>query len=227
LEFREAVRLRHAETAGKIAQTLRRVATPAHPANGRHSGIIPAFYHALLHKLQQPALAQYCISQAQPVELELLRMEDAELIEIPVIEWPMIFKLQGTYRVGDAFNGIALTMRPVVHGINAPAIARAMMLGVQDSVHDGIPHVEVRRRHVDFGAQGARAVRKLPFLHAREEVQIILDASIPMGTVLPWLGQRAPRLSHLVAAQIANEGFTLLDEVEGPIVELLEVVRCV
>ena len=139
----------------------------------------------------------------------------------------MIFKLERADRVSDAFNGIALAVRPVVHGINAPTIARAVMLGVQDSVHDGIPHVEIRRRHVDFGAQGARAVRKLPVLHAREEVQILLDASTPIRTVLPCFGQCAPRLSHLVAAQIANEGFAFLDEVHGPIVELLEVIRCV
>src|SRR5262249_28457901 len=125
-------------------------------------------------------------------------MEDAELIEIPVIEWTMIFKLQRADGVGDALNGIALAMRPVVHGINAPTIARTVMLGVQDPVHDGIPHVDIWRRHVDFGAQGARAVRKLPVLHAREEVQILLDASITVRTVLPWLGQGAPRLAHLV-----------------------------
>src|SRR5256885_2292930 len=154
-------------------------------------------------------------------------MEDAELIEIPVIKWPMIFKLERADRVSDAFNGIALTVRPVVHGINTPTIARAVMLGVQDSVHDGIPHVEIRRRHVDFGPQGTRAVRKLPVLHTREEVQILLDASIPIRTVLSWFGQCAPRLSHLVAAQIANEGFAFPDEIDGPIVELLEVVRCV
>ena len=57
LEFRKAVRLGHAEIARKSAQTLRRVAAPAHPANSRHSGIIPAFHHALLHQLQQLALA--------------------------------------------------------------------------------------------------------------------------------------------------------------------------
>ena len=98
-------------------------------------------------------------------------MEDAELIEIPVIEWPMIFKLERADRVGDAFNGIALAVRPVVHGINAPTIARAVMLGVQDSVHDGIPHVEIRRRHVDFGPQGARAVsRAMPRISALSSI---------------------------------------------------------
>ena len=58
LQFRNAGRLGHAEIARESAQTSRRVAAPAHPGNGRHSGIIPAFYHALLHQLQQLALAQ-------------------------------------------------------------------------------------------------------------------------------------------------------------------------
>ena len=58
LEFRKAVRLGHAEIARKSAQTSRRVAAPAHATDGWHSGIIPAFHHALLHELQQLALAQ-------------------------------------------------------------------------------------------------------------------------------------------------------------------------
>ena len=35
----------------------------------------------------------------------------------------------------------------------------------------------------------------------------------------------SPRLPHLLAVQVANERFTLLSQLDSPIVELLEVVR--
>ena len=98
------------------------------------------------------------------------------------------------------------------------SIPGTMMFGVQDSVHHGIPHVEIRRSHVDLGAQCARAVGKLAILHAREEIQILLHASVPIRTVLPRFGERAARFPHLIAAQIANEGLALLDEFDGPVV---------
>ena len=150
LNLRNAARLRHAEIAREIAQTLRRIAAPAHPHDRRHTGVIPAFHYTLLHKLQQLALAQYGVRQAQPVKLNLPWMEDAELIEIPVIQRTMIFKLKRADRVGDALDRIRLTVRPVVHRINAPLTARAVMLGVQDAVHHRIPHIEIRRGHVDL-----------------------------------------------------------------------------
>ena len=45
-----------------------------------------------------------------------------------------------------------------------------------------------------------------------------------MRTVRSCFGQRAARRSHLVAAQVANVGAAFVDELDGPIVQLLEVV---
>ena len=84
-----------------------------------------------------------------------------------------------------------LPVRVVVHRIDAPLVAGAVMLGVQDAVHHRVAHVEVGRRHVDLGAQRARAVRKLARLHAREQVEVLFDGAIAVRALLAGLGQRA------------------------------------
>ena len=46
-----------------------------------------------------------------------------------------------------------LAVREVVHRIDAPLVAGAVMLGVQDAVHHRVAHVQIGRGHVDLGAQ--------------------------------------------------------------------------
>ena len=105
-----------------------------------------------LHQSQEFALAEQCVSQAKTIKLHLLGWENSKLLDKPVIEGPMIFKLQGADRMRHVFDGIRLPMRVVVHGIDAPLIASTVMLGAQDPVHDRVTHVQIRRRHVDLRA---------------------------------------------------------------------------
>ena len=105
------------------------------------------------------ALAQHGVGQSKRAELDLLRAVDAQLVAEPLVQRPMILVVQVAQRVGDALDRVALPVRPVVHRIDAPLVAGAVMLGVQDAVHDRVAHVEVRVRHVDLGAQRARCRR--------------------------------------------------------------------
>src|SRR6267154_4251098 len=81
----------------------------------------------------------------------------------------MVFKLQRAHGVRNVFQRVRLAMRKVVHGINAPFVAGAMVLGMQNPVHHGIAHVEVGRRHIDLGPQHARTVWKFACLHPRKQ----------------------------------------------------------
>ena len=47
---------------------------------------------AVLHEREQLALAEQRIREVQPVELDLSRMIDAELLDIPVIQRAMVFE---------------------------------------------------------------------------------------------------------------------------------------
>jgi hypothetical protein len=74
------------------------------------------------------------------------------------------------------------------------------MLGVQNAIHDRIAHIKVRRRHVDFGAQHARSVGKLAFVHALKKVEVLLHLAVAMGTFFPGLGECAAILANFFRA---------------------------
>ncbi len=77
-------------------------------------------------------------------------MEDTEFFEEPVIEWAVVFEFECADRVCDFFDGVFEAVRPVVHWVDAPFVTGSRMRGVEDAIHDGVSHVEVRVCHVDF-----------------------------------------------------------------------------
>ena len=143
---------------------------------------------------------------------------------IPAVERLMVGELERAHGVGDVLDRIGLAVRVVVHGVDAPLVAGAVMRGVEDAVHDRVAHVEVGRGHVDLGAQHARAVGELAVLHAHEEVEILFDGAVAIGAVLAGLGQGAAVLADLVGGEVVDVGLAGLDQLEGPLVELAEVV---
>ena len=70
----------------------------------------------------------------------------------------MILELQRTKRVGDALDRIRKAVGEVVHRIDRPLVARAVVVNPADPNHDRISKVQVRRLHVDLRAQYVRAV---------------------------------------------------------------------
>ena len=179
---------------------------------------------AILHEGQQLALAEQGVGEVQAVELDLLRMIDAESLDVPIVEGAVIFEFQCADGVSDAFDGIALPVGVIVHRVNAPLVAGAVMLGVEDAVHDGIAEIEVGRRHVDFGAEGACAIGEFAGFHAREEVEIFFDAAIAIGALGAGLGERAAVLTDLVGGQVADIRLAGFDQLHRPLVQLAEVV---
>src|SRR6266436_2571004 len=85
--------------------------------------------------------------------------------------------------MSNAFDVIAKAMGEVVHRIDAPLIAGMMMLGMTDPVEHGVAHPNVWRGHVNFGAERPGRVGKLAILHPAEQVETLLNRSIPPGTV--------------------------------------------
>ena len=79
--------------------------------------------------------------------------------------------------------------------------------------------------HVDPRAQHARAVGELAGAHAREEVEALLRRPVAPRALAAGLGERAAVLADLVGGEVVHVGLAGLDEVDGPLVELLEVVR--
>ena len=152
-QFNGPVGLGNPDRAAEIANRFRRIAAAANTADGRHARIIPAAHMIFSNQLQQLALAEQGVSHVQPVELDLPGVKDAQVVHKPVVKRSVIFELQRADGMRNAFDGIRLPVRIVVHRIDAPLVAGAVMFGMQNAVHHRVAHVEVGRRHVDPGPQ--------------------------------------------------------------------------
>ncbi len=115
----------------------------------------------------------------------------------------------------------------VVHRVDAPRVARAVVRHAPDAVERRVAQVDVGRRHVDLRPQRVGAVFELAGAHAAEHVEVLGDGPVPVRALAPGLGQRPAVLAHLVRRQVVDVGQALLNELFGPEVQLLEVVRCV
>ena len=110
----------------------------------------------------------------------------------------MVLEFERADRVGNAFDRVRLAVREVVARVDRPCRAGARVAGVQNAVERRIPQVDVAGRHVDLGAQHARAVRELARAHPVKEVEVFLDRALAIRAVLAGLRQRAARGAHLV-----------------------------
>ena len=80
----------------------------------------------------------------------------------------MIFEFQRADGMGNSLDGIALTMGPIVDGVDAPVVARSMVMSVHNSIQDGIAQVEISSSHIDFGSQRFGSVWELAVFHSSE-----------------------------------------------------------
>ena len=88
------------------------------------------------------------------------------------------YEFERADRVGDLLDRVALAVGVVVHRVDAPFVARAVMLGVDDAVHDRVAEQHVGVCHVDLGAQDLFAVGEFALLHALEQVEVLLDGAV-------------------------------------------------
>ena len=124
----------------------------------------------------------------------------------------------------DTLNRIALAVGEVVERVDLPGVAGAMVLGVQDAIHDRVAQVDVARGHIDLRPQGAGALGEFARPHPGEQIEVLRYAAVAVRALAPGRFERAAILAHLVGVQIADVGLALLDELDGVLVERLEIV---
>ena len=165
-------------------------------------------------ELQQLALAHHRVGEVQARELDLLRpRRHRQVGQQPVVERPVILELERAQRVRDLLDGVRDRMGVVVGRIDRPRVAGAMVRDAPHAVEHRVAHVDVRRRHVDLGAQHQRAVLELAGAHPREQVEVLGHRSIAVRAVLARLGQRAAVLADLVGRQVVDVGQAGPDQV--------------
>ena len=220
----DVVALGHADALAESADALGRVAATAETADSRHAGVVPAADVVLLHQLQQLALAHHRVVDVEAGELVLVRGPDAQLLDEPVVERTVDIELQRADTMGDMLNAVTLAVGVVVHRVDAPLVARAVVVGMEYAVHDGIAEHHVGVRHVDLGAQHLAAVGELAGAHAAEQVEVLLDAAVAVGAVLAGRRHRAAPLTYLVEGLVVDVSQAFLYQKFGPLVELFEIV---
>ncbi len=77
------------DAAGRAegAEGFRGKAAAADAGQGGHAGIVPAADAVIFHELEQLALAEHGVGEVEAVKLNLLRGEDAQLLDITSGRW--------------------------------------------------------------------------------------------------------------------------------------------
>jgi hypothetical protein len=100
-----------------------------------------------------------------------------------------------------------------------------VVAGVQDAVHDRVAQQQVARGHVDPGPQRAAAVGELAGAHAREQVEVLVDAAVAPGAVASRLGRTAAVLADGLAVQVADIRLALANQLDGTVVEFAALLQ--
>ena len=178
----------------------------------------------LLHQFAQVALAHDGVGHVQAGKLALLREFLAEQVpDDPIVQRAVVLKLQAAQAEGDALDGVLDGMGEVVHRVDAPLVALAVMGHMLDAVDGRVAHVHVRAGRVDLGPQGHGPVGELAGAHPGEEIQGLLDGPVAEGGASGGVHVAAVLLK-LLGGQLAHVGQALFDELHGVLVHLLKVV---
>ncbi len=221
-----AASLVDANHVAKSTNRLRGIATAAHAGNGGHTGVVPAVHEAFIHQALEFALAGNGVVQVQPGKFDLARLAGGgDVFQHPVIKRPMVLEFQRAQGVSNPLHGVGNRMGEVVHRVDAPLVAGLVVVSVANPVEDRVPHVDIRGRHVDFGTQYQFAVLVFAVAHVPEQLQIFFHRTIPVRAVLSRLFQGAAVFGHLVGSQRAHVGLALSNQLNGKIVNGVEIIR--
>ena len=215
----------HTDHVAEVADRRRRIAAATEARQRRHPWIVPATHVLLVDQLLELALAGDGVVQVETGEFVLARFgRHRQVVQEPFVERTMVLELQGADRVCDALDGVRLAMGEVIAGVDAPLVAGLVMMGVTDAVQDRVAQVHVRRSHVDLRPQRTGAVGEFAGLHACEQIQVLGDRTLAERAVLARFGQAAAILARLLGRQVADVGLARLDQVNGPCMQLVEIV---
>ncbi len=172
---------------------LRRIPSSAQAAQCRHPGIIPTAYLTVADKVKELSLAHYSICEVQPVEFNLPGsvVRGLQLIDEPVVQWPVNLKFEGAERVCDTFKIITLAMGKIIHRVYIPFIACTVMLSFNYPVNYGITHMHIGGSHVYTGPQYTTSLFKFTLIHPVKQIQILGDRPFPERTLSSRLGRRS------------------------------------
>ena len=118
----------------------------------------------------------------------------------------------------DVFNCIALTVSKVIHGIDAPLVAGAMVVGMFDSVNDRITHVHILMRHVDLRPKNLLSVAISSFFHFLKKRAVLLNGSGAIRTIFSRLRRCTFQRSDLLCSTVIYICQSFADEIQRKLI---------
>ena len=220
------VLLGHADALAEFADGFGGVAATTQTGDGRHTRIVPTFHVLLGHQLVQLTLGHHRVFKIQAREFVLARVNrDADVVQHPVVQTTVVLELQGTQRVGNAFQRIADAVGEVVHRVDAPLVAGLMMLSELNAVQHRIAHHDERRRHIDLRAQAGLALFEAAAAHFFEQRQVFFHAAVAIRAVLTRRFQGAAIFTNFIRREFINIGQAFVDQLNRILMQLIKVVR--
>jgi len=215
----------HADPGAEIADGFRRITAAAHSRHGGHARIVPPPNILFLHQFDQPSFTQYRITQIEAGKFDLTRTQTGnEFLHNPVIERTVVFKFQGADGVNNPFQRIGKAMRKVVHRINDPLRAGAVMRFALDAVDHGIAHHDIGRGHIDFGAQGMGAVGEFAGAHPLKQIEIFFNRAVSVRAFLARFRERSALFSDFIRIKRTDIGIAGFDEFNRKLIKFFEII---
>ena len=140
--FHRIRRLCNADALAEVADGVARVAAAAQAAERRHARVVPAGNAPGLDQQAELALGHDGVVNAESGKLDLARLviRNGNIADHPVIKRAMRLKFQRAQRVRNALERVLNRVSKVVHRIDAPLVALAVMVHVADAVDDRVSH---------------------------------------------------------------------------------------
>ena len=115
----------------------------------------------------------------------------------------------------------------VVHRIDAPLAACTVMVSVDNTVHERVTEKHIRMRHVDLRTKHLLALCVLSVTHSAEKLEVLLYASVAVWALGTWYLNCTTACTDLLLCLVIYICQALLDQFLSPLVELIEIIRCI
>ena len=136
----------------------------------------------------------------------------------------MHHEFKGAERVCHALEVVALTVSEVVHRVDVPFGACAMMRSLHHAVDDRVAEVHVRVRHVNLCAKHHLAFLDLARIHLVEELKRLLNRAVTVWTLGARLRWSAFLCGDLLRRLLVDICLATFYQFDCKIPKLLEII---
>ena len=204
----------------KLLQRRHRAPAPPDAAHRRHAWIVPAAHAARVDDLGELALREDRADEAQPREIPVVDVAQAERAQHPLVLRVAVFVFGRAESVGDALERIDERATEVVGRVDLPGVAGAVVGLVAAPVDDGVAHGFVEVVDGDLGADGPALALGRVLLHLLEAAEIVFGRG-----VAPLAGDAfAAFVLHDFFDGVVGVGGAFFEHLQTVFVQLLEIV---